>query len=213
MISALKNPFRMIQLSELIRRYPQECFAALQNYPADYLKRWDELCLKTPHTGVSANDAHQNVGFVIRWTEGEKGQLEDALGSKLNELDLAVLPDSENLRNDKKPGDRIFSMYLDRYKNSLRHVATDLLLKKHSESSVPECLDDGRAFAAFDWMTDANGFDFFATTKTARHAMGSEFQFAEPLQLHASAPLPCIGSCFETEPWWPNPMVARRRLL
>ena len=33
MISALKNPFRMIQLSELIRKYPQECFAALQNYP------------------------------------------------------------------------------------------------------------------------------------------------------------------------------------
>lgn len=72
----------MIQLSELIRRYPQECFAALQNYPADYVNRWDELSLNAPHTGVSANDAHQNVGFVIRWTEG---QLEDVLGEKLIE--------------------------------------------------------------------------------------------------------------------------------
>lgn len=196
MISALKNPFRMIQLSELIRKYPQECFAALQNYPADYLKRWDELCLKAPHTGVSANDAHQNVGFLIRWTEGEKGQLEDALGEKLIDMDLGFLPDSENLRKDKKPGDPIFSMYLDRYENSLRHVATHLLLKEHSEPSVRECLEAGRAFVAFDWMADSTGFDFYSTTMTTRHTMGSEFEFAEPLQLQAIAPLPVHWKLF-----------------
>ena len=190
MISALKNPFRMIQLSELIRKYPQECFAALQNYPADYLKRWDELCLKAPHTGVSANDAHQNVGFVIRWTEGEKGQLEDALGEKLIEMDLAFLPDSENLRKDKKPGDPIFSMYLDRYENSLRHVATHLLLKEHSEQSVRECLEAGRAFVAFDWMADSTGFDFYGESAAGRHEMGSELVISEPLNFHAAAPLP-----------------------
>ena len=196
MISALKNPFRMIQLSELIRKYPQECFAALQNYPADYLKRWDELCLKAPHTGVSANDAHQNVGFMIRWTEGEKGQLEDALGEKLIEMDLAFLPDSENLRKGKKPGDPIFSMYLDRYENSLRHVATHMLLKEHSEPSVRECLEAGRAFVAFDWMADATGFDFFAMTKTTRHTMGSDFEFTEPLQFQVTAPLPVRWKLF-----------------
>ena len=196
MISALKNPFRMIQLSELIRKYPQECFAALQNYPADYLKRWDELCLKAPHTGVSANDAHQNVGFVIRWTEGEKGQLEDALGEKLIEMDLAFLPDSENLRKDKKPGDPIFSMYLDRYENSLRHVATHLLLKEQSEQSVRECLEAGRAFVAFDWMADSTGFDFYGESSAGRHEMGSELQFAEPLQLHTIAPLPVHWKLF-----------------
>ncbi len=196
MISALKNPFRMIQLSELIRKYPQECFAALQNYPALYLKRWDELCLKAPHTGVSANDAHQNVGFVIRWMEGEKGQLEDALGEKLIDMDLAFLPDSENLRKDKKPGDPIFSMYLDRYENSLRHVATHLLLKEQSEQSVRECLEAGRAFVAFDWMADSTGFDFYAVTKTVRHNMGSEFEFAEPIELQAIAPLPAHWKLF-----------------
>jgi hypothetical protein len=196
MISALKNPFRMIQLSELIRKYPQECFAVLQNYPADYLKRWDELCLKAPHTGVSANDAHQNVGFVIRWTEGEKGQLEDALGEKLIDMDLAFLPDSENLRKDKKPGDPIFSMYLDRYENSLRHVATHLLLKEHSEPSVRECLEAGRAFVAFDWMANATGFDFYSTTTTTRHAMGSEFEYGEPIKLQAIAPLPVHWKLF-----------------
>ena len=196
MISALKNPFRMIQLSELIRKYPQECFAALQNYPADYLKRWDELCLKAPHTGVSANDAHQNVGFVIRWTEGEKGQLEDALGEKLIEMDLAFLPDSENLRKDKKPGDPIFSMYLDRYENSLRHVATHLLLKEHSEQSVRECLEAGRAFVAFDWMADSTGFDFHGESTAGRHEMGSELVISKPLNFNAAAPLPVHWKLF-----------------
>jgi hypothetical protein len=196
MLSALKNPFRMIQLSELIRKYPQECFASLQNYPADYLKRWDELCLKAPHTGVSANDAHQNVGFVIRWTEGEKGQLEDALGEKLIEMDLAFLPDSENIRKDKKPGDPIFSMYLDRYENSLRHVATHLLLKEHSEQSVRECLEAGRAFVAFDWMADSTGFDFHGESSEGRHEMGSELVISKPLNFHAAAPLPVHWKLF-----------------
>ena len=41
MLAALKNPFRMLQMAGLIKTYPQDSFAALQNYPADYLTRWD----------------------------------------------------------------------------------------------------------------------------------------------------------------------------
>jgi len=190
MISALKNPFRMIQMAELIRTYPQESFAALQNYPSDYLKRWDELNQIAPHTGVSANDAHQNVGFVIRLTAGNKGQLEDALGEKILEMDLAALPDSEALRKDKQPGDVIFSMYLDRYENSLRHVGTHLLLTDLSEHSVRECLDAGRAFVAFDWIADSTGFDFSANSETMRHEMGSQVILSPGLALKAISPLP-----------------------
>ena len=190
MISALKNPFRMIQMAELIRTYPQESFAALQNYPSDYLKRWDELSQIAPHTGVSANDAHQNVGFVIRWTAGDKGQLEDALGDKILEMDLAAVPDSEALRKNKQLGDVIFSMYLDRYENSLRHVGTHLLLTDLSEHSVRECLDAGRAFVAFDWIADSTGFDFVANSETMRHEMGSQVTLSPALALKAVAPLP-----------------------
>ncbi len=190
MISALKNPFRMIQMAELIRTYPQESFAALQNYPSDYLKRWDELNQIAPHTGVSANDAHQNVGFVIRWTAGNKGQLEDALGEKILEMDLAAVPDSEALRKNKQLGDVIFSMYLDRYENSLRHVGTHLLLTDLSEHSVRECLDAGRAFVAFDWIADSTGFDFAANSETMRHEMGSQVTLSPALALKAVAPLP-----------------------
>jgi hypothetical protein len=190
MMTALRNPFRMIQLAGLIKEYPQESFAALQNYPADYLKRWDELTQIAPHTGVSANDAHQNVGFVIRWTEGSKGRLEDALGEKGLELDLAALPDIETLKKDKQPGDIIFSMFLDRYENSLRHVGTHLLLKELNEESVRECLESGRAFVAFDWIADSTGFEFSADSKTTRHEMGSEVTLAPDLSLNAVAPLP-----------------------
>ncbi len=190
LVSALKNPFRMIQMAELIQKYPQECFAAIQNYPADYLKRWDELTQIAPHTGVSANDAHQNVGFVIRWTEGDKGRLEDALGEKGLEMDLSALPDIDALRKDKQPGDVIFSLFLDRYENSLRHVGTHLLLKDLSEQSVRECLDAGRAFVAFDWIADSTGFDFVANSETMRHEMGSQVTLSPGLVLKAIAPLP-----------------------
>lgn len=190
LVSALKNPFRMMQMAELFRTYPQESFAALQDYPADYLKRWDELCAIAPHSGISANDAHQNIGLAIRWTEGNKGQLEDALGKPLIEMDLSALPDSENLRKDRQPGDLIFSMYLDRYEQSLRHVGTHLLLKEFSDESVRECLDAGRAFVAFDWIADSRGFDFAANSGTVRHEMGCRVDSSAELTLKMTAPLP-----------------------
>jgi hypothetical protein len=190
LLAALKNPFRMMKLAELFREYPQESFAALQNYPSDYLKRWDELCTIAPHTGVSANDAHQNIGLVIRWTEDNKGQLEDALGERLIEMDLSALPDFEILRSDKQPGDVILSMFLDRYENSLRHVGTHLLLKDLSEVSVRECLDAGRAFVAFDWIAESRGFDFSANNATMRYEMGSQLPLSAGLNLKMTAPLP-----------------------
>lgn len=190
MISALKNPFRMISIATLIQKYPQESFAALQKYPADYLKRWDELCAIAPHTGISANDAHQNVGFAIRWTEGNQGQVEDAQGKKLLEISLAGLPDRETLLQNRKPGDIIFDLYLDRYENSLRHVGTHLLLKEHTEAAVRECLDAGRCFVGFDWIADSRGFDFAAVDGTARSEMGSQTRLSPNLKLAAKSPLP-----------------------
>src|SRR6266478_4882134 len=62
LIAAMRNPLWLFSSADLFRKYPQEAFSALLDYPADDLRRWDELCAKAPHTGVSANDAHQNVG-------------------------------------------------------------------------------------------------------------------------------------------------------
>src|SRR5262245_33112048 len=136
----MRNPLWLVSSAELFRKYPQEAFSALLDYPADYLKRWDELCEKTPHTGIAANDAHQNVGLAVRLLEGGKARVEDALGKKLLEAEVALIPTLAALAKDKKAGDTIFALRLDPYENSLRHVGTHLLLKGLTEDGVWEAL-------------------------------------------------------------------------
>ncbi|MBI5760240.1 MAG: PHP domain-containing protein [Planctomycetales bacterium] len=190
MIAALRNPLWLLQATEMVRRYPQESYSALQDYPADYLKRWDELCASAPHTGVSANDAHQNIGLVVRWVAGDKARVEDALGKLLIELDVAAIPGSDGLRKGKQVGDELFRLLLDPYENSLRHVGTHLLLTELSEKAVRESLEAGRAFVAFDWLANSTGFDFAAVTESQRLEMGSQLVMTRGLSLRGQAPLP-----------------------
>ena len=191
LLAAMRSPLWIVKTADLIRRYPQETFSALQDYPADYLKRWDELCQKSPHTGVAANDSHQNVGLVIKAAANNKIALEDALGEKLVELDAGSLPLLAPLRKDKKVGDILFQVRLDPYPNSLRHVGTHLLLTELSDKAVWEALEAGRAFVAFDWLADATGFDFIAQAASPRrHEMGSRVKFEKGMRLEAKAPLP-----------------------
>ena len=55
-----------------VKQYPQEVFGALLDYPADYLKRWDQLCQKSRLTGVSANDSHHNQAFRAKLLDDGK---------------------------------------------------------------------------------------------------------------------------------------------
>lgn len=189
LIEALKNPMWLINSADSFRKYPQEAFSTLQDYPADYLKRWDQLCEQAPHTGVSANDAHQNVGIVVRLAETNVARLEDGLGEKLLELNAAANPAFLPLLKGKKAGDVLFEMRLDRYEHSLRHVSTHLLMKELTKEAVWEALEAGRAYVAFDWIADPTGFDFAAVSDTARHEMGSQVAFAEGLHLRGQSPL------------------------
>lgn len=188
--AALKNPMWLINSAEHLRKYPQEAFSALQDSPADYLKKWDELCQRSPHTGISANDAHQNVGIIVRLTETRKARVEDALGELLLEVDLAANPGLLLLFKNKKPGEVAFELQLDRYELSLRHVSTYLLMKELTKEGVWDALEAGRAYVAFDWIADPRGFDFAGAAGEVRHEMGSRLPFAEGLNLKAQAPLP-----------------------
>jgi hypothetical protein len=216
LVAAIKNPLWLVQAAELFRKYPQESFSAPQDYPADYLKRWDELCQTAPHTGVSANDAHQNIGLTIRWSDGDKARVEDALGKKLIDLDFAFIPGSDAWRKGKKVGDELFRLLLDPYECSLKHVGTHLLLAQGeegpgtgdrgnglNEKSVREALEAGRAFIAFDWLADSTGFDFAAVADSKRHEMGSQIPLSGGLMLRGQSPLPvhwrlvCNGKVIE----------------
>jgi hypothetical protein len=189
LVSAMRNPLWLFSSADLFRKYPQEAFSALLDYPADYLRRFDELCAKAPHTGVSANDAHQNVGLLIRLADGGKAQFEDGLGKKLFEIDAATNPALAPLVKDKKAGDTLFELRLDRYEHSLRHVGTHLLMKELTRDSVWEALESGRAFVSFDWLADASGFDFVAVSGNDRHEMGNRLKYIKDLRLRARAPL------------------------
>src|SRR5262249_51441189 len=129
-------------------------------------------------------------GIVLRLTEGDKIQVEDALGKKLIELPAGLVPGAEELRKGKKVGEVLSRLQLDPYENSLRHVGTHLLLTELSTKAVWEALTAGRAFVAFDWLADATGFDFAAFLAKRRQEMGSKVDFAEGLRLEAKAPLP-----------------------
>jgi hypothetical protein len=190
MQKAMRNPVWLISAGQLSNKYPQETFSALLDYPADYLKRYDQLCEKYPHTGIAGNDSHQNVGLVIKLIEGDKARVEDPLGEKLLELPVASVAKLQELSKGKKPGDVLYRVQLDPYEYSLRHVGTHLLLTELSKKAVWEALEAGRVFVAFDWLADATGFDFAAVSPSRRYEMGSRVPFAKELKLQGRAPLP-----------------------
>ena len=189
LFASLKNPLWLMKTSELFRKYPQEAFSALQDYPADYLRRWDQLCQRSPHTGVSANDAHQNIGLSVTLADEGKVRVADGLDAQLLLLDAAVFGAMKPIPEGTKVGDKLFQMRLDPYENSLRHVATHLLLTELSQPAVWEALNQGRAFVAFDWIADATGFDFAADAGGVRHEMGSQLKLANKNMLNGQAPL------------------------
>ena len=178
-----------MKTAELYQRYPQEAFSSLQDYPKDYLKRWDELCQTAPHTGVSANDAHQNIGVSVIMADEGKVRVEDPLGELLLMLDAAVFNTIKPIPKDSKVGDSLFQLRLDPYENSLRHVGTHLLLTELSQPAVWQALNNGRAFVAFDWMADATGFDFAAESEGVRYEMGSQLMLSQETKLTGQSPL------------------------
>ncbi len=190
LLSSVKNPLWLMQTAELYQRYPQEAFSSLQDYPKDYLKRWDELCQIAPHTGVSANDAHQNIGISVIMADEGKVRVEDPLGELLLMLDAAVFNTIKSIPQDAKVGDSLFQLRLDPYENSLRHVGTHVLVTELSQPAVWQALNNGRAFVAFDWMADATGFDFAAQSGGVRHELGTQFTYSQETKLTGQSPLP-----------------------
>ena len=189
----MKNPLWLVQAKKVLDAWPQEALAAIVDPPTAYLARFDELCAAYPHTGVSANDAHENVGLRITLLEGDKVRVADALDEELTVLDKALVAAFTPIPDDAKPGDLVFSLQLDRYENSLRHVGTHVLARELSRDAIQEALEAGRAFVAFDWIADARGFDVHAEDDAGRHEMGSRIGLAAAptiTKLVGRAPLP-----------------------
>jgi hypothetical protein len=188
-LAAFRSPLMMFNLVGAVKQYPQEVFGAVLDYPADYLKRYDELCQIARHTGVSANDSHHNQAYYVKILDDGKVLIEDILGEKIASIDPEKLPAIKLLTAGKKPGDVLFKLDLDPYVHSFRHVSTHLLLPEVNEAEVREALSEGRAYVAFDWLADPTGFVFQATHGEDTWPIGSEVPFSNGLRLRAEAPL------------------------
>ena len=190
LVQALRNPLTLLTVvGPAYRKYPQEAFASLQDYPADYLRRWDQLNPKHRLTGVSANDAHQNTGVKAILKEDGQLSVQDATDKELLSLNTADIPLLKPLVFGKKAGDVVFDLQLDPYVRSFRHVSTHLLMRNFDEAGVREALSAGRAYVAFDWMCDPTGFVYRASDGSTVIPMGADATLSPKLKLIAEAPL------------------------
>lgn len=190
----IPNPRNLLGLLALLpasKQYPQETMAALLDYPADYLRRWDELCQKSKLTGIAANDAHHNNGLRAVLQKNGTLRIEDLLG----EHGISIAADKiplfiRSFVAGAKPGETRMLLDLDPYERSFRHVSTHLFLKEQTEAEVRGALEAGRAYVAFDWMGDPTGFNVQATSGEKVFEMGSEVKLAADLKLRSVSPLP-----------------------
>jgi hypothetical protein len=191
LLKSMRTPLGLLSLLPTTRQYPQETMAALLDYPADYLRRYDQLCQKSRLTGIAANDSHHNTGLKGIVREDGQLQLVDALGENRGKVDPKKVPLLKLLLpGNPKKGDVAFHLDLDPYERSFRHVCTHLFLKQQTEPAVREALVAGRAYVSFEWIADPTGFNFQAARGRDTFEMGSEVPLGAGLVLHAVSPLP-----------------------
>jgi hypothetical protein len=190
LLTSFRSPLAMLAMLPALQKYPREFFAALQDYPADYLRKFDELCRSAPHTGVAGNDSHHNTGVRAILQEDGKVLVEDLTGKRVAELDPEKVSLLRPMVKDRQPGDVVLNLDLDPYERSYGYVSTHLLMNEQTQPAVWEALQAGRAYVAFDWMGDPTGFAFVAEKGAQQYPMGSEPRLVEGLVLKAEAPLP-----------------------
>jgi hypothetical protein len=191
LIKSMRSLQGMLTLLPASRNYPQETMAALMDYPADYLRRYDQLCQKARLTGIAANDAHHNNAVKGVVLEDGRLQIVDALEKKLAKIDPKKTPLLRlALPRNLHPGDIVPLLDLDPYERSFHHVSTHLFLPEQTERAVRDALIAGRAYVAFDWIADPTGFNFQAVTGQQVHEMGSEVRFGPGTVLRSVSPLP-----------------------
>jgi hypothetical protein len=190
LFAAMKNPLWLLQVAPLVKAHPQEAFSALQDEPTLYLRRWDELGVAAAHTGVSANDAHRNIGLVARLADDGRVRVCDALDEELVVLDAGLVRGLLPVPEGARAGAELFRLQLDPYECSLRHVGTHVLAEELSRDGIFAALEAGRAFVAFDWIASATGFDCALVDADGRHELGSQVPAGPGRRLEARAPLP-----------------------
>lgn len=178
-----------------LNAYPDQSMRLVFDRPAANLARWDDLN-KTRHiAGISANDAHQNVGIRGFYTDkdtlvlkgtGEKTEIINEYA--LNFITRGLL---RLFFGPLEPGREVLRFELDPYERSCRYVNTHVLAKSCTEPDIIDSLRVGRAYMAFNMLSDAQGFVCFIEGTSGKTVMGESIVLEPGLKLRAAAPNVC----------------------
>lgn len=187
---------RLLGLLQAIARYPQESFGAFFSRPSGNLARYDAKAAEGPFTAIAANDSHQNVGYVFRGAPGGRIFVEDALGERVAELDIAAYPRVRALLGEPVPDRELMRTILDPYAVSFHYVSTHVLARSMSETDLRTALQQGRTYVAFDWIADPTGAVFEASSRGQRWTLGDTIIPRDNIRFSVGLPLPAIIRAF-----------------
>lgn len=91
--------------------------------------------------------------------------------------------------NDAHQNIRILGRLIDPYPLSFRFVRTHILAKELNESEVLRALAAGHTYVAFDLLSDATGFNFWAEDGAVQGIQGDEVRLTPVLRLMIESPV------------------------
>jgi hypothetical protein len=196
---ALSDSTKLRQIEQALASYPQEVFAAQQDYLDPILQKWDRDSVRHRLTAVAANDCHHNQVFTI--TALDEGTIEVGLITSRpvkTRVSSEQVPGVAALAKGRRPGEVIARLDFDPYERSFRYVSTHLLMPELTEQDVRDALVGGHAYVAHDWMCDPTGFGFIAEASGYKktYIMGDEVTLRPGLRLKGETPVACTLKLF-----------------
>jgi len=172
--------------------HPESAFCSFLDYPADFLKRFDQLTVEKRYPGIAGNDSHQN----------QKLQIAALPSGGIEVLDYTddVVWSDDGLRakmllaafgQTKKPAERkiLTTVQLDPYEISMRHVGTFLQIEEVNEHSVRGALRDGRIILGFELIAPLPSVGFWVGLReNSVGTVGDEIEFKDGMKLHVRLP-------------------------
>jgi len=192
---SLVDPIGLRNLEAALNDYPQEVFAACQDYLSDIMAKWDRELLKHRLTGIAANDCHHNQVFTLTVVDQDAADLHyissAATTARITSKESSGI--AEIVRG-RTPGDTIASLDFDPYDRSFRYVSTHVLTKKLEELDVRDALTRGHVYVAHDWLCDPTGFCFLALSDNGSTVgiSGDQVGIRGGITLKASFPVRCL---------------------
>jgi hypothetical protein len=192
LIGSFTNAARLQEIVKALAEYPEEVFAAQQDYLASIIAKWDKDTVDHPVTGVAANDCHHNQVFTV--TAVDENTIEVGyITSKpvTTRITTEQSAGVAELTRGRKAGELVARLDFDIYERSMSYVNTHILAAKLDEATVRDALKRGHAYVAHDWLCDATGFAFLAEGKARQRVMGDEIKVADAMTLKVATPLVC----------------------